>query len=100
LLPTGTATRGRTRATIGLVEVRLRENVDGFITGVIDALFQSSLGNVFKVSARSVASAAPVTSTTTIPGTTSDGFTDRFNITGATHDHQPTRTPRRQRVAS
>jgi hypothetical protein len=70
----------------GLIEVRLRENVDGFITGVIDALFQSSLGNVFKVSARSVASAAPVTSTTTIPGTTSDGFTDPGQtITGATH---------------
>jgi Putative Flp pilus-assembly TadE/G-like len=70
----------------GLIEVRLRENVDGFITGVIDALFQSSLGNVFKVSARSVASAAPVTSTTTIPGTTSDGFTDPGStVTGATH---------------
>jgi hypothetical protein len=70
----------------GLVEVRLRENVDGFITGVIDALFQSSLGNVFKVSARSVASAAPVTSETPIPGTTSDGFTDPGStITGATH---------------
>jgi hypothetical protein len=70
----------------GLIEVRLRENVDGFITGVIDALFQSSLGNIFKVSARSVASAAPVTSTTTIPGTTSDGFTDPGStITGGTH---------------
>ena len=97
----GSCSRDRTRCAVasdrncytwpyksnnGLIEVRLRENVDGFITGVIDALFQSSLGNIFKVSARSVASAAPVTSTTTIPGTTSDGFTDPGStITGATH---------------
>jgi hypothetical protein len=97
----GSCSRDRTRCAVasdrncytwpyesnnGLVEVRLRENVDGFITGVIDALFQSSLGNIFKVSARSVASAAPVTSTTTIPGTTSDGFTDPGStVTGATH---------------
>jgi Putative Flp pilus-assembly TadE/G-like len=67
-----------------LVEVRLREQVHGFVTGLIDALFRSSLGNVFRVGARSVSGAtaqvAPPTTSTNV--TSGDGSTITGTSTG------------------
>jgi Flp pilus assembly protein TadG len=61
----------------GLVEVRLTSHFTGFFASAI------GLSNLFGVSARAVASATPVTGTTTTPGTPPS--TQTITIPGGTH---------------
>lgn len=65
----------------GQVEVRLTTSVSAIFAGAI------GLVGPFKVSARSVGAYAtnPITSTTTVPGTTIAGSTGYVTVTGATH---------------
>ena len=79
------------KGSTGLIEVRLRESVGGFITNAVDALLPGNpLGSTFNASARAVASAAPVTHV--IPGTTSTSTSPGFTDPGSTVTNSSTTT--------